>query len=333
MVRQAGLQTLQPRQIVLSQVRLMISLISALLFFSALLFLSHRVANIKAPRPSISLDLPLHPPHSFIRPSHRPPPTRKVWSIHLISSATLTSSSSFLPSRLFAAVIAPVKRISMAQQRRDPCAEPVIAFIARGDRECEDNDAALIWLRESLTPVVQRYQAEFGPSNRPYRFFTFVLHKSQNPRARHPVISFFRDILDEGSMQNCDIVFVLSGWDALSASQMTVAHMLKECVGLGVNVLLRVFANEVRGFSIPPRFFDVDPINVYGAMTGEYDLEAPDLVLEENTKLFMDELDMWSSFYAWREDPDTMRAWVMSPNFLIVIMSLTCLYCNIDSPA
>ena len=91
----------------------------------------------------------------------------------------------------------------MAQQRPDHCTHPIVAFIARGDEDFEEDDDPHALLRLSLDAIARLYEAEYGPSDRPHRFFTYVLHPSQLARSGDPVIAFFRGILAEANQSNC----------------------------------------------------------------------------------------------------------------------------------
>jgi hypothetical protein len=207
----------------------------------------------------------------------------------------------------------------MAQQNGDTSADPIIAFIARGDRELDEDDEAHVLLRESLLPIVQLYEAEYGQNSRRPRFFTYGTKRPHRVKASDPIITFFHEILAEGEENNCDVVFVLKGWDALTCSNFRLADMFQECVDTTIKVSIRVFADEIEGRWNNRRFFDVDPVNVWSEMSGEVDTEADDFVFGPNTQLFIDNIALACARCTWEGASETTRAIVMFPDSLVVL--------------
>lgn len=161
--------------------------------------------------------------------------------------------------------------------------DPVIVFVARASPwEAPEPDVATSWLRQSLDPVVQRYETEYGLGSRAPRFYTFV-HAPHSPLIQSgPHFQYFTGLVDECQQEGCDLILVLRGSAAITAYEISFCLIFERWRSPALNVRIRVFDNHPR---LAQPFFDVDPIQV--CETIRRGLDWDDAALEEGTRRFL----------------------------------------------
>lgn len=161
--------------------------------------------------------------------------------------------------------------------------DPVIVFVARANvRDAPDVNDANKWLRESLNPVVRRYEMAYGLGSRAPRFYTFV-HDCQRALIQSgPHFRYFTGLVDECHQEGSDLILVLRDWVAITAYDISFLRLFDRCSTLPLDVSIRVFDSDPR---LDHPFFEVNVAQVCSVMNGEIELE--DEAVENNTVFFM----------------------------------------------
>lgn len=161
--------------------------------------------------------------------------------------------------------------------------DPVVFFVARAHPlDASDVDAANVWLRTSLGPVIRQYEAEYGLGSRPPRVYTFVHHCTRPLLRRGAPFQYFTGLIDECQQEGLDLALVLRGWDAITADDVSFRLIFERCASLSIRVNVRVFDGDPR---LDHPFFELNLAQIFSVMNGDLGLEYA--AVDENTFLYM----------------------------------------------
>ncbi|KAJ5116068.1 hypothetical protein N7456_000416 [Penicillium angulare] len=143
----------------------------------------------------------------------------------------------------------------MAQQ------SPLVCFVIREDSDfATDVASAESSFQESRGVLVDAFDNQYGFGYGSYTSYSF-LNDSWKPLSKNIVENFVDEMKEAEEKQLPGVVFVIRGWDGITADTKSFLKIFDRCSSMPIKVHLRAYADE------PPRFFDVDVTDICTILT------------------------------------------------------------------